>query len=95
MAKKVKYYIGFSTYNMSFTTMVITQKQYYEMLKKYTKIINENHENNTSDDLEYYVEQQTRTKDCETYTEEMIDFDDGPARVTLGRLICNAGYCWK
>ena len=95
MAKKVKYCIGFSTYNMDFTTMTITQKQYNEMFKKYTKIIDENHKNNTPDDTEYYVAQKTRTIDHEKYTEEMIDFDDGPASVVLGKMICKDGYSWK
>lgn len=95
MAKTVKYYMGISTYNMEFTTLTITQKQYNELLKKYTKIIEDNHTNNTSDDTEYYVEQKTRTKEHEKYVEEMIDFDDGPSCVTLGKMTCKDGFHWK
>ena len=47
MAKAIKYYIGISTYNTPFTTMVITRNQYNEMLKKYEAIIKENHAINT------------------------------------------------
>lgn len=95
MAKTVKYFMGVSTYNMEFTTLTITQKQYNELFKKYTKILEENHANNTSDDTEYYIEQKTRTYDHEKYTEEMIDFDDGPSCVTLGKMICKDGFHWK
>lgn len=95
MAKTVKYFMGVSTYNMEFTTLTITQKQYNELFKKYTKILEENHANNTSDDTEYYIEQKTRTYDHEKYIEEMIDFDDGPSCVTLGKMICKDGFHWK
>lgn len=95
MAKTVKYFMGVSTYNMEFTTLTITQKQYNELFKKYTKILEENHANNTPDDTEYYIDQKTRTYDHEKYIEEMIDFDDGPSCVTLGKMICKDGFHWK
>lgn len=95
MAKTVKYFMGVSTYNMEFTTLTITQNQYNELFKKYTKILEENHANNTPDDTEYYIEQKTRTYDHEKYIEEMIDFDDGPSCVTLGKMICKDGFHWK
>lgn len=95
MAKKVKYFIGIATYNTNFTTMNITQKQYNEMLKKYTVMIKENHASYTEDDTEYYVAQKTRTYDHEKYIEEMIDFDDGPTCISLGKMICKNGYSWK
>lgn len=95
MAKTVKYFMGISTYNTKFTTLAITQKQYNELFKKYTKIINDNHANNSPDDTEYYVEQKIHTKEHEKYFEEMIDFNDGPSCVTLGKKTCKYGFRWK
>ena len=95
MAKAIKYYIGISTYNAPFTTLVITRNQYNEMLKKYEAIIKENHAINTPEDSEYYVEQNTRTYDRDKYTEEMINFDDGPACITLGKMICKPGFVFN
>lgn len=95
MAKSIKYYIGISTYNTPFTSMVITHTQYNAILKKYEAVIKENHSTNTPDDSEYYVERNTRTYDHDKYTEEMIDFDDGPTSITLGKMICKPGFVFN
>ena len=58
-------------------------------------LIKENHAINTTEDSEYYVEQNTRTYDRDKYTEEMIDFDDGPACITLGKMICKPGFVFN
>ena len=95
MAKKVKYYLGINTFNTPFTTITITQKQYNELLKKYEVIVTENHNLNTSEDTEYYVEQKVRIYDHDKYTEEITEFNDGPSCISLGKMICTDGFHWK
>lgn len=95
MAKKVKYYLGFNTFNTPFTTITITQKQYNELLRKYGNIVAENHKLNTSDDTEYYVEQKVRTYVHDRYTEEITEFNDGPSYILLGKMVCKDGFQWK
>ena len=97
MAKTVKYYLGITTYNTQFTTIEITKKQYNEMLKKYEKIVEDNHKNLVSEtddpeSSEYYVGRVTRTNEAEKYVDEFIDFEDGATYITLMTRTCKEGF---
>ena len=92
MAKTVKYYVGFYTYNTPFITTAISKKQYDVLLKKYTEVLKENHRINTPEETEYYIEKNTETKEHDTYIDETIEFADGPSGAILGKYTCKKGY---
>lgn len=92
--KRIKYFMGVETYNMPYTPIEITKKQYDTLHNVYSAFILENHKE-AEENSEYYVAERIKAVEENTVTNIYNFYSDGPATITLQKVVCKEGYCFK
>ncbi len=92
--KKIKYFMGVETYNIPYTPIEITKKQYDDLHKVYSAFILENHKE-AEENSEYYVDERIKVVEGDTVTKHYNFYADGPATITLEKQVCKENYCFK